>query len=530
MKDAHGILQNCAAAQRRSRVLRIVFIATALAAMLVCSASTATDLAFAQATPRTADILVPFDADRGLIWLGPEEARALELASPRGNIVDVRIFAARPASSAPADSALVMEIVWLEGAEFVRERRAITRGDLASMRARVAAAAAASAALGAPDAPATPPIPSARPAVPPRLAAGAHPPTPPPPPPGGLDPSVAADTRDAPARLSAGRASLLTGSAILSLGFYSWVVPVALNLDARAAVGTGMLSAASGYFVPLLLTGRENVTTGMSNLAFYGGTRGIVHGLAIHDWIAGEDADYFYDDLGLPALDYDDNGDDSRFGATAIGSVCEGVAGYFWARQAGLDAGRTQTIAVAGDFGILWGLGAAELLDDDVDDERRLRGAAITLASAATLAGGALVAERRDYSWGDAEVVRTTGLVAAGLAAATYDLADGDDDDGGRDAADPFVTAAMAASLAGIVVGDRLVADAEFSAGQALLADLGTLAGGALGLAAAYLVTRDTDDSAPFTLGAALGGVGGFALTYRLTRPDAVRRAPPSHR
>jgi len=500
-----------------------VFAALAMTVATSPSAARAQAPAASPAHSRAADILVPFDPDRGTITLYHEQASALNL-SPAGRVpFEVRVF-----QSQEADSALSLEILWLEGERLVRERRPLTRDELTAMRARVAAAAAATAALDAsraappPEAAPGPP-PQAAPAPPlPRDSTRTPPSTPPPPAP----------------RLNAGRAALLTGSAIVALGFYSWAVPVALDLHERDAVGVGMLSAASGFFVPLLLTPRANVTTGMSNLSFYGSTRGIVHGLALHDWIAGEPSVTYGGDY--VSIEDDDN---ERLAATVAGSVCEGVAGYFWARQAGLDAGRTQTIAVAGDYGILWGLGIAELLDDDDNegsrDERRLRGASITLASAASLAGGALAAGQRGYSWGDAEIVRTTGLVVAGLAAATIDVGhdigadDPDRDDGLSDPNDdpkPYIAAAMAASLAGIVLGDRLVAGADFSPGQALLADLGTLAGGALGLAAAYLLTHDPDESGPFTIGAALGGAGGFALTYRLTRPDAVRRAAPAAR
>lgn len=482
------------------------------------------------ALSRSADILVPFDPDRGTITLYHEQASALNL-SPAGRVpFEVRVF-----QSQEADSALSLEILWLEGERLVRERRPLTRDELTAMRARVAAAAAATAALNASQ---TAPPPEASPA--PRPPSVPEPPYPhgPTPTPAPAPTSTTAWAPPPAPRLNAGRASLLTGSAIVSLGFYSWAVPVALDLHERDAVGVGMLSAASGFFVPLLLTPRANVTTGMSNLSFYGSTRGIVHGLALHDWIAGEPSVTYGGDY--VSIEDDDN---ERLAATVAGSVCEGVAGYFWARQAGLDAGRAQTIAVAGDFGILWGLGIAELLDDDDNegsrDERRLRGASITLASAASLAGGALAAGHRSYNWGDAEIVRTTGLVVAGLAAATIDVGhdigadDPDRDDGLSDPNDdpkPYIAAAMAASLAGIVLGDRLVAGADFSPGQALLADLGTLAGGALGLAAAYLLTHDPDESGPFTIGAALGGAGGFALTYRLTRPDAVRRAASAAR
>jgi len=141
----------------------------------------------------------------------------------------------------------------------------------------------------------------------------------------------------------------------------------------------------------------------------------------------------------------------------------------------------------------------------------------ILAASAAGLTAGALVADERAYSWGDAEVVRTAGLLGAGLAATAVDISDTENPN-------PYVAAAMAASLGGIVGGDRLVARRNFSVGQALLIDAGTIAGGALGLGVAYLLSDGDSDSRPYTISAAIGSTGAFALLYRLTHRDALER------
>src|SRR5262245_32565256 len=82
-----------------------------------------------------------------------------------------------------------------------------------------------------------------------------------------------------------GKVLLLAGSAVLGLAFYDWAIPTAADQDGKAAVATGMLAAAGSFFVPWLLTRNAVVTPGMANLALYGGTRGIVHGMLVHEAI-----------------------------------------------------------------------------------------------------------------------------------------------------------------------------------------------------------------------------------------------------
>lgn len=412
--------------------------AALLAAALCVAGSSAVDRAGAQ------EVLVPLDSERRITTLDAAliDSAGISAASP--DAVEARVFQA-------TDGSYSLEILFDREGRRIRERRPIDADALASFQERITRA------LGA---------------------------------------RAAADQR------SGGRTGFLLGSSVLSLGFYSWAVPAAFDLSDREGVAAGMLAAGAGFFAPMLASSLDDVTTGMAVMSLHGSTRGIVHGVALYDWLwKGESSD----------------DEDSRLQTALAASIVEGIGGYFWARQARMDAGHAQTIGVAGDFGILWGLGIAELLDAEPEDEASVRGVSILAASAAGLTVGALAADERAYSWGDAEVVRTSGVLAAGLAATAVDISDTENPN-------PYVAAAMFASLGGIVGGDRLVARRNFSVGQALLIDAGTIAGGALGLGVAYLLSDGDSDSKPYTISAAIGSTGAFALLYRLTHRDALER------
>jgi hypothetical protein len=329
---------------------------------------------------------------------------------------------------------------------------------------------------------------------------------------------VAALRQDVSTRLAAppafdaedrrGEPLLLAGSAVLGLAFYDWAIPSATDLDDKTAVATGMLAAAGAFFVPWLLTRNEVVTPGMANMALYGGTRGIVHGMLVHEMINAD------------RVDYDDG--DGRLLGGVIGSVVEATGGYFWARETQMTAARSHAIGVGGDFGLVIAMGVAEIFDSDDtaldSDEPMLFYASGLAGAAAGMAGGNWIESRRRWSWGDVEVARMAGLVggAAGIAAA--DLADTADDDW-------WIASGITGGLAGLVVGDRVVADTQYDGGDAMLVDVGAIAGAALGMGIAYLLDQDDSDSAAYTSAAALGAAGGYAILCATTRGDATRHA-----
>jgi hypothetical protein len=197
-----------------------------------------------------------------------------------------------------------------------------------------------------------------------------------------------------------------------------------------------------------------------------------------------------------------------------LGSAGELTAGFLLAGGRALTTGQTHTMAALGDLGLLWGAGAGYLLRfdrrDSVDGQARAMGAATLLGAGLGLGGGYLLGRGRAHTWGDAEVLRTGGLLGgvAGLGIAESLKLDLEPD---RRAVTGL---ALGASMLGAAAADRLVRPLDLSLAEAVLVDLSTLAGGLATAGLAYVLTSDGSDPPPFLLASAIGGVTGFALSY----------------
>ena len=122
-----------------------------------------------------------------------------------------------------------------------------------------------------------------------------------------------------------------------------------------------------------------------------------------------------------------------------------------------------------------------------------------------------MLARHRDYSYGDASVMRNAGILGAFAGTMVADWFHPQDK--------AYVTAAMICGAAGLVGGDRLVANTDFNVGQSVLNTLGMVAGGLLGLGVGYV---STSDNGTFLLTSSmLGSALGFAATYGSFLPAA---------
>lgn len=306
-----------------------------------------------------------------------------------------------------------------------------------------------------------------------------------------------------------GRYLLLGQASLLGLGFYGWAVPYVVDAEDTGAVAMYLLTAGGSFFLPYLLTEGRPVTYGMTNLSRYGASRGIAHGLLLHRLIAGDEEERICGEFGCYTANDTGRGE---IASALLASFAEGVGGYLWAHNEKMTAGTASAIALGGDAGLLWGLGTAFLVGTDDIGERSTAG--ITLPfTVAGIAGGRWLAGRRDYTWGDVDVMYTAGVLGAYSGIAAMDLSNVDDEE-------PFVAAAMLGSAAGLYVADRLVRDTDFSVGQSILNRLGTLAGGLAGASIGVLAEDETIALA----GSALGAAGGFALTYGTLAPAAQQQ------
>lgn len=290
-----------------------------------------------------------------------------------------------------------------------------------------------------------------------------------------------------------GRTALLATTTALGLTLYGGGLPVLLDTsDGRATVGVYLLTAGSSFLLPYFGTRHEEVTWGMTNMAFSGGTSGAVHGLLVSALLEKSD-------------------DQFLMGSAMLGSMAELAAGTWWASHSKMSAGDAHLHAVSTDLGAAWMAGLANtLLPTSQPDRDRLLAGAGLLGAAGGFAGAAFLAPARKTTWGDAEVIRTSALLGgfAGLTISSW-ADDIDTDTQGR----RTIALTTLVSMAAAAGGDWLVRDTDFGLGEALLVDLGTLAGGLVTAGVTYLVTN-SDEPRTYLTAALLGGGAGFGLSY----------------
>jgi hypothetical protein len=303
---------------------------------------------------------------------------------------------------------------------------------------------------------------------------------------------------------------LLVTSTVLGLGAYGWALPLALGIDSgehtRAFVGVYLLTASASFAVPYLALRGDEVTPAQANLAFYGGTRGLWHGLFIAAALAGDVSSSTQERLWAASL--------------VLGSAGEMTLGHLFAGAAELEAGDARTIAVAGDFGLGWGLAAGAILGfphGDHSSDTQARGMALSglVGSIGGLGAGYALSLRRNNTWGDGEVWRASGLLGTWLGLTANVLLDwGPNAD--QDQKKFFSTLIVGGAL-GLAVGDRLVRRTNFTVGQSLIVDISTLAG-ALSFAGfgylAFAGSNSNDPTKPVLIATSVGGLVGFGTAY----------------
>lgn len=302
-----------------------------------------------------------------------------------------------------------------------------------------------------------------------------------------------------------GRTKLIVGTMALSLGYYGWAVPAALDVDEeKLAVALYMLTSSAGFYIPLSVTRNISVTDAAATLSLYGGTRGIVHGISLANLFSKEPSGQ-----GLIA-------------SGMLVSIIEAFAGFHIANRSNMSAGTTETIGVVGDFGIGLGLGMAHLADFFDDDKGQAVAGSILLGSGLGVLGGKFLSDHQLYTRGDAHVLSSTGLLGAYIPLAVVDISGTEDEKA-------YTAASMLGAVVGLGLGHKLVQGKDFTTGQGNLVRLSGLAGGLLGLGVAYLVSsEDEDNSVLYLTSSSIGAAGGFWLMYRSYAQDALTSYPGS--
>jgi hypothetical protein len=308
------------------------------------------------------------------------------------------------------------------------------------------------------------------------------------------------------------RTGLLATTSVLGFAAYGWALPLSLGLtpqhDGSSFIGLYMLTACGSFVVPYLATRGSQITPAETDLAFYGGTRGLWHGVLLGGLLTGDISMSAHQQLWA--------------GSMLVGSASELVSGVLWAREGHLTSGQARTIAVGGDFGLGWGFATGAILGLDHGNHSiavQTRGMAASgiVGSAAGLGFGYALARRRDNTWGDGEVLRMAGLVGT-WAGVTADVLLDWRPDTERDDKKFFLTL-IAGGAAGLLAGDRLVRPTNFSVSRALIVDLATVAGAFGGAGSAYVFGGGAQVSGKTLIAAsAVGAAGAFALSYWAAR------------
>ena len=298
-----------------------------------------------------------------------------------------------------------------------------------------------------------------------------------------------------------GKPILIGTTGLMSLAFWGWALPIALDVPSAETFGaTYMITAGAGVLLPNLLTRNSNVTYGMGDMAMIGATRGVIHGALLYDLVVGEENIY--------------NGDEEtrmRLGLMVGTSMAECLAGYEWARISKLDGGAAGSIVNWSDYGMLCGFGGAYFAGY-YDDETEDLAASSAVVLSTSLAGGLtgrFIASRRDYSYGDAAVMRNTGWVGA-MVGMTIANIDGETDGG------PTFAGAIAGNAVGLVIGDHLVRHTDISFGNSATNTLSTVAGGLMGAGIGALAGSDYDNDLVFWGTTTAGMAAGFLASYKM--------------
>ncbi len=292
-----------------------------------------------------------------------------------------------------------------------------------------------------------------------------------------------------------GRPRFLVRTFLLSYGFYSWGIPVALDLEGRTAQVTALLTSSTGFLAPFWLTNRLPVSQTAASFSGHLGTTGIAHGVLLSELLFGEESSQ----REILAL-------------AVVGSMSGLAGGFALGHRSAMPAGTAEVIGLGGDYGLLLGLGSAHLAGILDEDHRRQIAAATLIGSGLGYLGGHSLARRQAYTRGDAQVLGTAGVLGAFAAAATIKLADVEEEK-------VYTAAAMAGSAAGVTLGHTRLRDLNFTTGEARMLLLGAFGGYLMGGAVGLIVAEDSDRAMVALV--ALGSLGGFWFTGRTIAEQA---------
>lgn len=298
-----------------------------------------------------------------------------------------------------------------------------------------------------------------------------------------------------------GRGGLVASSMLLSLGYYGWAAPIALNKkdDEKAYVASYMLVGSASFFVPFLITRNKTITTGMAQAYGTGGVLGIGHGWLTTILIQGQNVET-KTGLGLSV-------------ATSLG---ESMLGLALAKQYNLNP---QNIGWAAS-GSVWGAAAGAGITYLADSENyRMYALSALLGSGGGMVAGHFAYKKLPVPQGDLLVVNEYGILGTYLSVPIVNSILGDDHSiEGDEATKRYIVGSMIGATAGLTAGFYRTKNYNYSLQQGAWMQLGELSGSLLGVGTTYLLSNSSSDETPYLWAAGIGATAGLLFTDWLVR------------
>jgi len=304
-----------------------------------------------------------------------------------------------------------------------------------------------------------------------------------------------------------GRNRLINGIRVLSVGFYGWALPASFNVqNGGVAGGMYLVTAGTGFFLPLWMSRNYPITEGSAELALYGGYNGIAHAILLQ----------------TSFMTWERLHSQTVVATSMAMSMAEAYYLYRAGLGYGISGGQGRTMAAAGEFGL--GIGLATAFSAGASGDQRSSRAFGLCGLAGSGLGfwaGQKLSAAQSYSPGDASLFRFIG----GLGAYTSVSALKASGIGGEKA---LVNAGVIGAVSGLAFGHWLTSDRDISEGQAFLLGLGATSGGLFGLGVAYIARPNNFNNRMFHAASAIGATTGLGITWRIIRDDLPSASPPA--
>ena len=302
-----------------------------------------------------------------------------------------------------------------------------------------------------------------------------------------------------------GRNRLINGIRVLSVGFYGWALPASFNVqNGSVAGGLYLVTAGTGFFLPLWMSRNYPITEGSAELALYGGYNGIAHAVLLHTTF----------------MTFEHLHDRTVVATTMALSMAETYAFYRAGMEYGISGGQGRTMAVASEFGTGIGLAAAYSAGASPDNgSSRAYGICGLAGSGLGFLAGQKLSARENYSLGDASLLRFTGGLGGYITVSALKSA-------GINGSKPLVNAGILGAVSGLAFGHWLTSDRDISEGQAFLLELGATSGGLFGLGITYLARPNNFNQRMFFAASSIGATAGLGVTWQMIRDDLPSSVP----